>query len=58
MDGDRMYQAVYKCRLCGETKAENRDLKSKEAAVIRLGMTPKNPMHDCEDGSVGLMELQ
>ena len=53
-----MYQAKYICKLCGAIKVESRDLKSKEGAILAIGMSPKNPIHECKDGSLGLMDFQ
>lgn len=66
-----MYQAIYKCRLCGEEFVENETKKGKVQTInipflinedIRQVKFPinifENTTHYCEDGSVGFSEFQ
>ena len=64
------YQAIYKCRLCGEeyvsasTTSENVAIKQMLHATIGYKIeewigTPleKNRMHSCKDGSMGVSDF-
>lgn len=66
-----MYQAVYKCRLCGEKLTERTvsedEARSINAALNVYGHTRyincdmnlfKNITHACEDGSYGIADFQ
>jgi len=53
-----MYQAIYKCRLCNEI-IKDRIVNTKQSAEIhKLADMPSEPLHDCTDGSFGILELQ
>lgn len=64
------YQAIYKCRLCGEefvsASTSNSDVALKNMLNITIGCEIKewigNPvtelsMHSCKDGSMGLADF-
>lgn len=66
-----MYQAVYKCRLCGEEFRENETKESKIQTInipfsinenIKHTEFPinifKHTIHYCKDGSIGFSEFQ
>lgn len=62
-----MYQAVYKCRLCGETFSCGKMYKENEVIkkIVRISIiTPLFPhdngstAHGCKDGSLGFADFQ
>lgn len=64
-----LYQAIYKCRLCGEvyksvsTRNSVLALEEVRCACIKspseapIMMLPINKAHDCVDGSVGVADF-
>jgi hypothetical protein len=60
-----MYQAIYKCRLCGEEIKGNSGIyPSYYCNVPQMNVNnnieyfPKTGIHDCKDGSMGVMDFQ
>lgn len=68
-----MYQAVYKCRLCGEKFSDEHYVEDEIAAMaITFGLSAKESskiesfpcsfgrhiIHYCQDGSFGLSDFQ
>lgn len=66
-----MYQAIYKCRLCGEVisqgNIEGKDMELLISTMINCGTTIgvtkpkafwKESSHNCQDGSFGLADFQ
>ncbi len=64
-----MYQAIYKCRLCGEKfRIKNDKLYKEKVAVKKIWKLSINipyttndiefEIHRCQDGSLGLADFQ
>lgn len=60
------YQAIYKCRLCGEEYGSARTsakiARSETAMIVVDGLgiygTRLHSMHNCNDGSYGMADFQ
>lgn len=55
-----MYQAICKCRLCGE-KFSNGEMKNEMLGVFSGRLDVKDyaiKIHNCQDGSFGLADFQ
>ena len=54
-----MYQAIYKCRLCGEIYINDTKFKPllKESAIINC-INKGAETHECKDESVGIADFQ
>lgn len=62
-----VYQAIYKCRLCGEERTDYFSPEvcqglikgmMDEKVLEKMGIPLFDRYHQCENGSIGVMEFQ